>query len=259
MRIFAIKTPLIKPEDNLSDMLLHAIRKLGLKLENMDIIAVASKAVATTQGRTIRLEEVSPSKEARILAENHSLEPQFAELVLREAEKIYGGVEKAILTLKYGILTVNAGIDQKNCPSGQAVLWPCNPQQSAVALRSEIRRRTGKNVGILIVDSEVAPLRMGTRGIALAVSGFNSVRDCRSEKDLFQKPLSITRHAIADDLASAAHLLMGETNKRTPFVLIRDAPVTLTFEKASAERMQIPFDQCVYASAFKIQPPISKP
>lgn len=259
MRIFAIKTPLIQPNDSLIDILLRAVKKHGLKLENMDLIAVASKAVATAQGRMIKLDEVSPSKKARTLAENYSLEPQFVELVLREAEKIYGGVEKAILTLKYGILTVNAGVDHKNCPVGYAVLWPLNPHQSAVALRSEMRRRTGKKVGILIVDSEVAPLRMGTRGITMALSGFKPVKDCRGEKDLFQKSLSVTRHAIADDLASAAHLVMGETDQKTPFVLIRDAPVTFTCENASAERMHIPFDKCVYASAFKIQPPISKP
>ncbi len=78
------------------------------------------------------------------------------------------------------------------------------------------------------MDSQLAPLRMGTRGLALAVSGFRPVEDCRDKKDLYQKPLLITRHSIGDDLASTAHLLMGETNGQTPVVLIRDAPVTLS-------------------------------
>jgi F420-0:gamma-glutamyl ligase len=99
----------------------------------------------------------------------------------------------------------------------------------------------------------VAPLRLGTRGLALAVAGFRPVRDNRGERDLFHKPLLITRHAVADDLASAAHLLMGETDERTPFVLIKDAPITLA-EVSHRESMLIPFDECVYASSFKIQP-----
>lgn len=252
MQVFAIKSPLIKPKDNLVNILLQATKKHNLKLENNDLIAISSKALATTQDQITKLNQIAPSQKAKTLAKKYSLEPEFAELILEEAEKIYGGTEKAVLTLKNGILTVNAGIDHKNAPKGYAALWPLNPQQQAEAIRREMRQRTRKKVGVLIVDSEVAPLRMGTRGLALAVAGFKPVKDCRSKRDLFQKPLLITRHAIADDLASTAHLLMGETNKKTPFILIKNAPVTFTEDQVSPKEMQIPPDKCVYASAFKI-------
>lgn len=252
MQVFAIQTPLIKPKDNLIDMLLQAIEKHNLKLEDNDLIAISSKALATVQERIVKLDQVISSKKARRLAKKHSLQSQFAELILWEAEQIYGGVEKAILTLKNGILTVNAGVDHKNAPMGCAALWPLNPQQHAETLRKEIKQKTGKNVGVLIVDSEVAPLRMGTRGLALAASGFKPVKDCRNKKDIFQKPLLITRHAIADDLASSAHLLMGETNEKIPFVLIKNAPVTFTEKEDSSREMKIPFNKCVYASSFRI-------
>jgi coenzyme F420-0:L-glutamate ligase/coenzyme F420-1:gamma-L-glutamate ligase len=91
---------------------------------------------------------------------------------------------------------------------------------------------------------------MGTRGLALAVSGFKPVEDCRDKKDLFQKPLVITRHSMGDDLASTAHLLMGETNGQTPVVLVRDAPVTFV-DGVGAEEMKIPQRECVYMNAFQ--------
>ena len=197
------------------------------------------------------MEKVFPSEEAKQTAPKYSLEPEFSELVLEEADEIYGGVYKALLTLKEGILTVNAGVDKKNAPTGQAALWPSNPQNVADKIRTEIKQHSGRIVGVVIVDSQLAPLRMGTRGLALAVSGFKPVEDCRGKKDLFQKPLLITRHSVGDDLASTAHLLMGETNQQTPVVLIRDAPVTFA-DSVDVEEMKIPQRECVYANVFQL-------
>lgn len=255
MQLFAIKASLIKPKDDIVHVLLRSLRSQKFVLEDQDIIAISSKALASAQGRLVKLDEITPSREAMDLARRYSLEPHFAELVWREAERIYGGVENAILTLKNGILTVNAGIDHKNAPQGYAALWPMDLQPFAENLRKRTKQRTGKNIGVLIVDSDVVPLRLGTRGLALAVAGFQPVSDHRGEQDLFDKPLLITRQAVADDLASAAHLLMGEIDSRIPFVLIREAPISLV-DEISAESMVIPFDECVYASAFKIRPPL---
>ncbi|UCE96456.1 MAG: coenzyme F420-0:L-glutamate ligase [Candidatus Bathyarchaeota archaeon] len=252
MQVHALKTPLIKPKDNIVNALLQAIEKHNLKLEEKDIIVIASKVLAIAQGRVIKLNQISESRKAKTLAQIYLLKPQFVELILHEAEQIYGGVEKAILTLKDGILTVNAGIDHKNAPADHAALWPLEPHQQAEDIRNRIKKKTGKNVGVLIMDSQVAPLRMGTRGLALAASGFKPVKDYRKEYDLFGKPLLITRHAIADDLASSAHLLMGESNEKIPFVLIKNAPVTFTDKRVSSEEMQIQFEKCVYTSALNI-------
>lgn len=249
MQIFAIKSPLIKPKDDLATILLQAIRKAGLKLENRDVVAVSSKAVASAEGRLFKLKDIKPSEKAKRLAREFLLTPEFSELVLREADKIYGGVEKALLTLKNDGFTVNAGVDHKNAPIGFAAIWPSNPNGSAEKIRKEIRRRSGKNVGVLIVDSTVTPLRTGTVGFALGVAGFKPVKDCRGDEDLFKKRLLITRHAIADNLASAAHLMMGEGDEGLPFVLIRGAPVSF-MEKVDADEMIFSPDQCVYAKVF---------
>lgn len=250
MQVIALKTSLIKPDDDLVAALIQAVERQRLRLNDGDILAISSKAVASADGRIVKMKEVSVSKTAEELAKKHALEPEFVELVLREADKIYGGVEKAILTLKDNALAINAGVDHKNVPAGCAALLPLNPQRRAESLQEETKRRVGRDVGVLIVDSSVAPLRMGTRGVAIGVAGFKPIIDCRGERDLFQKPLLITRHAVADDLASVAHLVMGQAGESTPAALIRGAPVTIV-RSASIDEMKISPDKCVYMKAFR--------
>jgi coenzyme F420-0:L-glutamate ligase len=246
MKLFAVKTEEVKTGDNVVRVALNALKKQKLKLDNNDILAFTSKIVAYAEGRLIRLDEVKPSEKARELAKKFCLQPEFAELILREADNIYGGVEKALLTLKNGIMTANAGIDNKNAPQGFVVLWPLNPREWARRTREDIMRETGKHVGILIVDSGLVPLRIGTSGVALAVAGFKPIRDTRGWKDLQGKPLIITRHAVADDLASAAHLLMGEAAEKKPIVLIKDAPVDFDDGAYDAEDMTMPPEECIF-------------
>ncbi len=251
MQVFALKTPLIEPRSDLVAALIQAVELQGLKLDDEDILAISSKAVASADGRIVKMKTVSVSRRAEELAREYSLEPEFVELVLWEADKIYGGVERAILALKDDALAINAGVDHKNAPKGSAALWPSNPQRRAESLQREIKRRVGKNVGVLLVDSSVSPLRIGTRGVAIGVAGFKPIEDHRGKRDLFQKPILITRHAVADDLASTAHLVMGQASERTPAALIRGAPITFVV-RTNISEMKISPDKCVYMKAFGV-------
>ena len=250
MRLYAVKTRIIKTGDDTVQAILQSLREQKLKLEDNDILAVTSKIIAYAEDRLVKLSDVKPSDKAKKLAQQFSLQPEFAELILREADKIYGGVEKAVLTLKNGILTANAGIDKKNAPLDSVILWPNDAQKWAIHIREEIKRKTGKHVAVLIVDSGLVPLRMGTTGLALAVAGFKPVKDCRGNKDIYGKPLIITRHAIADNLASAAHLLMGEAAEKTPVVLIKDAPVDFDDNVYGSADMMMPFKRCIFMGTF---------
>lgn len=250
VQILPIKTPLVKAKDNLIDLILQAMEKQRLKFADNDILAVSSKIVSLAEGRLIKLGKVIPSKKAKLLAKQYSLDAAFAELILSEADCVLGGVNKAILTLNNNVFTVNAGIDSKNAPKGYVVLWPKNPQRNAESIHKALTQRTGKRIGVLIIDSTVTPLRWGTRGLAIGVAGFEPVKDYRRSRDLFEKEIMITLHAVADDLASAAHLVMGEAAERTPLAIIRDAPVTFS-EKTKADMMKIAFKDCVYMGAFK--------
>lgn len=241
---------MINQESSLVDSLLEAMDSKGLTINTNDVLAIASKIVATIQKRLVRLDTVKPSQAAVRLAQRLALEPGFVEVVLQEADEVYGGVLRTILTLKDNILTANAGVDRKNAPAGYVVLWPISPYEAAEKTRKEIFDKTGKGVGVLIVDSRVTPLRMGTTGLALAIAGFEPIRDYTKEKDLFDTAITITRHAVADDLASAAHLLMGESNEQTPAVLIKDAPVKLS-EKVNPKSAVISKDQDLFAELYR--------
>lgn len=251
MRLYAVKTEIVKIGDNIVEAALKSLEKQHLQLEDNDILAVTSKIVAYAEGRVAELTDIETSDKARELAKKFSLQPEFAELIMQEADKIYGGVAKAVLTLKNGVLAANAGMDNKNAVSGSVVLWPKDTEDWAKKIRKDIMQKTGKRIAVLIVDSGLIPLRTGTTGLALAVAGFKPVIDYRGEKDIFGKPLLITRHAIADDLASAAHLLMGEVDEKTPIVLIRDAPVVFDGGVYGSSDMMIPPDECIFMNAFK--------
>jgi coenzyme F420-0:L-glutamate ligase len=250
MKLYAIRTEKIKVGDNLVEVILESLKKQNLQLEDKDILVLTSKILAHAQGRIVKLANIKPSEEAYALARKYSLQPEFAELVLREADKIYGGVEKAILTLKNGVLTANAGIDNKNAPNDYVILWPRDMQKWANHIREEIKQKTGRDIAILIIDSGLTPLRRGTVGLALAVAGFKPIKDCRKERDVYGKPIIITQHAVADDLACAAHLLMGEASEKIPIVLVRDAPVEFDNKSYGPEDMMMPFKECVFMGSF---------
>ena len=251
MRVFAIKSKIVEKKKDILVTISESLEKQGLNLEEGDVLALTSKIVSYAEDRVINLNDVEPSERANKIAEKYCLQPEFTELILQEADEIYGGVSGAILTLKNGVLTANAGIDSKNAPLGEVVLWPINVKRSVKNMLSEITRLTGKNVGILIVDSGLRPLRLGTNGLALAVAGFEPITDSRGEKDIFGKLITITCHAVADDLASAAHILMGEAAQRTPIVLIRDAPIVINKKAYDSVDMMISPHKCIFMPNIK--------
>ena len=253
MNLYGVKTRLVNVGDDLVSVLLEGLDSQGLELEDGDIIAFTSKIVSVAQNRLVRFDVIKPSKKAEDLGSEYHLEPGFVEIVLNEADVVYGGVYRALLTLNNGILFANSGIDHKNVPDGFAVLLPEDPDKAAADIRREIKSRLGKHVAVIIIDSRTVPMRMGTLGVAIGVSGFNPIRDCRGEPDLYEKPLLITRMAIADDLACAAHLLMGELAEKIPIVLIRGAPVEFD-ESASGVDAAIDWRECLYMKIFQPKP-----
>ena len=249
MEVVPIKTPLVKVGDDVIDVILGAIAGAGFKVEDGDILLVADKIVATSEGRVLDLGSIKPTRKAKKLAKKYSLEPSFVELVLTEAEEIYGGVPRALLTLRNDVLIANAGIDHKNAPENSACLWPTNPNKTTKRLWKVLSEKTEKKIGLILIDSHVNPMRVGTTGLAVGIAGIKPVKDCRGLLDLYRRPLLITRMNIADDLAAAAHLVMGETSESTPLVIIRGAPVDVTDEYDPNE-VVITKDDCMYMRVF---------
>ncbi|MEM2907835.1 MAG: coenzyme F420-0:L-glutamate ligase [Candidatus Hadarchaeales archaeon] len=241
--------PLIKPGDDLVSMILKASEQVG-GLRDGDIVVVASSALATAQGRLIELARVRPSQRAKLLARRSGLEPEFVELVLREANEVLGVAKYALLTLKEGMLCVNAGVDHSNAPPGQVVLMPSKPNRAAEEIMRELRQRSGARVGVIIADSQVQPLRLGTIGKAIGVAGMEPVIDCRGQLDLFGRRLRITFRAIADQIASAAQVVMGEGAERVPVVVVRDAGVEIVDKPKSSPKISP--KRCVYARCLRL-------
>lgn len=167
------------------------------------------------------------SPKAMRMARKWNMNRHLTAVVLSEADEVLGGVPGFLLTIKNGTLTPNAGVDLKNSPVGTATLWPLDPDKSAQQLRSGLERRYRTRIGVEIVDSHLTPLRLGTVGLAIGVSGFLPILDNRTRTDLFGRTIKVTQTNLADDLAAMAHMLMGEGAERVGAVLIRSARVAL--------------------------------
>lgn len=252
MNLFKIRIDLVEPGQDILPKIVAGLRKLRVTLKDGDILAVTSKIISISQGRVVRLDTIQPSSSAYTLSEKYNLDPEYVELIIREADRLYGGTDQAICTIKDGVILANAGVDRKNIPEGYAVLFPKDPQKSAEDLMRRIHDLTGKHVGVLIVDSRVTPLRLGTVGVALGFAGFEPVKNCVGLKDLYGRPLRITRHCQVDDLACAAHLLMGELDERVAAVLVRGAPIKV-FRNLDGhldnDSVTVPPERCLFINA----------
>jgi coenzyme F420-0:L-glutamate ligase / coenzyme F420-1:gamma-L-glutamate ligase len=203
------------------DLVEFVERRAGENLRDGDVIAVSSKFVAMSEGRVVKLNSVHAGAMARELAARHHMDPRLCELVLRESDEILGGIPGFLLASKDGLMTPNAGIDKSNVKHGMVVLYPRRPDISAKRMREALRFSRGISVAVVVCDSRLSPTRRGTTGVAVAASGLEAVLDMRGRSDLFGNVLKVTSQALADDLASAAEVLMGESDEATPMVIIR--------------------------------------
>lgn len=232
LSIRAVKSRIITSKDKLFEVLRDSLKQGDLA--SGDILAVTSKVVAMTEGR---IDRVSGEKE-------------FNALVKREADRVIGG-KKVTLTLKNGIFTPWAGIDRSNTKKGTVVLWPKNPAKTAREIHMWLKKNYGlRKVGVLIVDSFCVPLRKGVMGIALGYAGFVGVNDRRGTKDLYGNRLKFTQEAVADSLATAVNLVMGQGNERTPFAIIQNAPVKFTDKKNKPQEVIMEAKQCIYVPLY---------
>jgi coenzyme F420-0:L-glutamate ligase/coenzyme F420-1:gamma-L-glutamate ligase len=251
MLVIPIKTRIITPEDDFLAVIMEALREMGESFQDGDILGIAETPLGTTEGQVVKLSNVKVSDEAAELAEKHEMTPEIAQLVIDEADEILGGIPHVLLTIKNNTLMANAGVDKSNVPPGYGSLLPRDPKGSAERIRNEIRQRTGRDVGTIIIDSRTQPLRLGNIGMALGVAGFKPVADDRGRKDLFGNELRITRRAIADNLSSACTAVMGESSESTPAALIRNPPVELSDGSYDSSEMWIAPTECMYMAIFE--------
>ena len=227
LTLIPVRFPTVRPGEKLAQLVYDCLKDDGLRLRRGDILAIASKIVSACEGRIVKLAGVRVTAQAKRLSVRWRLDERLAAVVVKEADEIIGGVNGFLLTVKNGILTPNAGVDLKNSPPGTATLWPTNPDRSASQLRRSLQLNFKTKIGVEIIDSHVTALRLGTVGLTIGLSGFIPIRDYRGVRDLFGRAVRVTQANVADDLAAAAHLLMGESSEHIGAVIIRGSVIEL--------------------------------
>jgi coenzyme F420-0:L-glutamate ligase/coenzyme F420-1:gamma-L-glutamate ligase len=215
--------PLLKEGDDLAAIIVSRARQLGVGIRNRDLVVVGQKAVSKAEGRIIDIASVSPSARAAKIAKKTGKSPGFVEIVLRESSGVLRADKDAfIVRTKRGATCLNAGVDKSNVKGNSTyALLPQDPDASARRLRKRIWQLTGRQVAVVICDTRSRPFRKGQVEESIGVAGLNPLIDYRGQKDLFGYTLRFKNVAIADELASAAELVMGQGRERTPIAIIR--------------------------------------
>ena len=216
-----IGLPEIVEGDDLSRLIVRAVGHSKIEIQGQDVFVVAQKVVSKAEGRTVRLDARKVSPRARAWAETYEKDPQCVEVVLNEARRIVR-MEKGVLVAEteQGYVCANAGVDASNVPAGVVTLLPQDPDRSAAKMREALEQAFGVPLGVIVADTVGRPWREGIVNIALGVAGLSPFLDYRGQRDSFGKPLETSLVAAADELASAAELVMGKTRK-IPVALVR--------------------------------------
>jgi coenzyme F420-0:L-glutamate ligase / coenzyme F420-1:gamma-L-glutamate ligase len=224
VQVFAVENlPLIKQGDNLGKLVVEAAKKQSNPIQQNDVVVVTHVVVSKAEGNVINLDQVKPSEKAKEIAQKTNKDPALVEVILQETKDIVRVGQNSIITETVsGIICANAGVDRSNVSGDRNVVpLPKNPNASAEGIRKEIKRLTGVNVAVIVSDTHGRPFRLGEINVAVGVAGFKPIRDRRGEKDLFGYTLRIKQTAIADELASAAELVIGQANEGIPAAIIR--------------------------------------
>ncbi len=253
LTILPVRAPVQTNAFDLHATISNALTANDVDLQTGDVLAVSSKYAAISEGRVVAMDEVMVTEKAAALAERYNMNPVMAQLVLQEADHIFGGIEMGfLLTFKDGILSPNAGLDRSNIPSGHVVLFPEYPYATADRIRQYMQQHYGVTIGVILTDSWLVPGRLGTTGVALATAGFQPVEDERGKADLFGNPMAVTQRGVADSISVAAQLVMGERDEATPIAVVRHANVQLTDQPISQDAVAIPWAMCIYVESLTL-------
>jgi len=233
--------PLVEAGDNLARLILETMNREGVSLSDGDIIAIAQKVVSKAEGRIARARDVKPSERAMEIAKTTLKDPRLIELILQETGRIVkASSHRFIVENKRGLVALNAGIDKSNVEGADTyALLPSDSDESAQRIRSEITELTGRHVAVVVCDTYSRPFRRAQVEFAIGVAGINPFKDYRGQEDLFGYVLKVKKVAIADEIASAAELAMGQGKEAVPVVIIKNLGRVEQSENTSANELII--------------------
>jgi coenzyme F420-0:L-glutamate ligase / coenzyme F420-1:gamma-L-glutamate ligase len=207
--------------DDLNDTIFEAIIHSEIEIQTGDILVVTHKIVSKAEGRIVDLSTISPSIKAIRMAKKHDKDPRVMELILKESTQILRAKNGVIISeTKHGFVCANAGVDQSNVEGDMAVLLPVAPDESASRLQDAVKKKVGKEIAVVITDTFGRTFRNGQTNIAIGIAGINPIKSYIGMYDMYGKKLKVTEIAVADEIASAAELVMGKA-EGTPVAIIR--------------------------------------
>ncbi|GBC69810.1 Coenzyme F420:L-glutamate ligase [archaeon HR01] len=209
--------------DNIAEIIFSSATRAAIVFQDYDIVVISHTIVSRAEGRLVDLRTINPSAEALEIAEKTGKDARHVEVILRESKRILR-VERGVIISesRHGIISANAGVDASNAGGVDYVITlPEDPDISAARIRQDLKRLTGKELAVIICDTSGRPFRRGTVNIAIGCSGINPLWDRRGEKDLFGRTLTSKITCVADEIASAAELVIGQADEGTPVALVR--------------------------------------
>lgn len=213
--------PEVRQGDDIAEMIVAACDSAALQVVTDTVFVVAQKIVSKSEGRAVALDSVTPTAAAERLAQETGKDPRVVELILRESNEVLRQTDGVIVVEhRSGFVMANAGIDQSNVAQGKVLLLPEDIDASAAALQQRLQQHFGVAVGVIISDSVGRAWRLGTVGHALGVAGMTSLLDLRGRKDREGRELQVSETALADNVAAAASILMGEAGEGLPVVIV---------------------------------------
>ena len=218
--------PMVKAGDDLAALLAEGYARGNITPRPGDVLALAQKIVSKAEGRMVELASVTPSPRAVALAAEVQKDPRLVELILSESVRVVRSRPNVLIVEhRLGFVMANAGIDQSNVAAvdgvERALLLPKDPDGSAARIRDALGARLGAAPAVIITDSFGRAWRRGTQGIAIGAAGLPALLDLRGNPDLFGRTLQVSISGFADEIASAASLVMGQGNEAQPAVLVR--------------------------------------
>ena len=224
----------IRPGDDIARIVVEAAERQRTPLTSGDVVVLSQKIVSKSEGRLLRLLDVTPSPMATTFAAGLGRDPRLIEVILRESRRVVR-MDRGVLVTEthHGWVCANAGVDQSNVDADVVALLPVDPDGSARAFRDGVRTHTRAEVHVIVADTFGRPWREGLVNIAIGVAGFAPILSYLGQQDPAGRPLQATILAVADELAAAAEPVMGKLD-RIPAAIVRGLALQASEEGSKA-------------------------
>ncbi len=209
------------PGDDIAELIIDALSRMGVDIEDGDIVVVAHAIVSKSEGRIVHRSSVHVTSRAAHIAKSNGWDPVHVELAFRESQQVLR-TERALVTVTHGGLVCNfGGVDASNAPPDSFLLLPLDSDASAEHLRERIYELTGRTVAVIIADTQGRPWRRGSVNLAIGLAGIDPFRVNRGKSDLYGRTLQRSLVCQADEIAAAAEPVMGQADEGTPVAVVR--------------------------------------